>query len=405
MNLKKYFSVLFSSLFLTFLSTNSNITAQNKKFTVVVDAGHGGHDPGAMGSIIREKEINLAVALKFGELIDKNFNDVRVIYTRKTDVYLTLQERADIVNNNHADLFISFHTNAAKSSSAFGTETYTLGLAKSKTNLDVAMRENSVILLEDDYKTKYKGFDPSSVESYIMFEFMQDKYLDKSINFALIIQKQFTNYALRSDRGVRQAGFWVLHRSACPSVLIELGFVSNPTEERYLASSEGQQNLANSVYNAFVNFKRDHDNKSGLQTTSKNYVEINKIEEKPTKAEEPIVEKRDTANKTAPNNTDSSISESAKKEIQANDNQVIFKIQLFASTLNLKSNDSRLKGLKNVDNFREKGLYKYTLGAENNYDKILKLRKEILSKFPEAIIIAFVENKKMTDKEGLKLVK
>ncbi len=405
MNLKKHFFVLFSSLFLTFLSSNSIITAQNNKFTLIVDAGHGGHDPGAMGSIIREKEINLAVALKFGELVNKNFNDVRVIYTRKTDVYLTLQERADIVNNNHADLFISFHTNAAKSSSAFGTETYTLGLAKSKTNLDVAMRENSVILLEDDYKTKYKGFDPSSVESYIMFEFMQDKYLDKSIDFAYTIQKQFTNYARRSDRGVRQAGFWVLHRSACPSVLIELGFISNRSEEQYLASSEGQQNLANSVYNAFVNFKRTHDKKSGLQTASRNYVEIDKTEEKPVRNEEPIVEIRDTANKTTPIITDSSKSGDLNTEITSNNNQVIFKIQLFASTVNLKSNDNRLKGLKNVDNFRENGLYKYTYGAENDYNKILTLRKEILSKFPEAFIIAFAGNRKMTANEGLKLMK
>ena len=406
MNLKKHFFVLFSLLSLTFLSSNSNIIAQNKKFTLVVDAGHGGHDPGAMGRIIREKEINLAVALKFGELVDKNFSDVRVIYTRKTDVYLTLQERADIVNNNHADLFISFHTNAAKSSSAFGTETYTLGLAKSKTNLDVAMRENSVILLEDDYKTKYRGFDPASVESYIMFEFMQDKYLDKSIDFAHTIQKQFSNYARRSDRGVRQAGFWVLHRSACPSVLIELGFVSNHSEEQYLASTEGQQNLANSVYNAFVNFKRNHDKKSGIQTSSRNYVEINEIEKKPAKAEEePVVENRDTATKTVPNITENSKSESPKTEVQVNTNQVVFKIQLFASTLKLKSNDSRLKGLKNVDNFREIGLYKYTYGAENDYDKIMKLRKEISSKFPEAFIIAFVGDKKMTANEGLRMLK
>ena len=405
MNIKKYFFVIFSSLFLISLSSNSSLTAQNKKFSLVVDAGHGGHDPGAMGSIIREKDINLAVALKFGELVDKNFNDVRVIYTRKTDVYLTLQQRADIVNNNHADLFISFHTNAAKSSSAYGTETYTLGLTKSKTNLDVAMRENSVILLEDDYKTKYKGFDPASVESYIMFEFMQDKYLDKSIDFAQTIQKQFTNHASRSDRGVRQAGFWVLHRSACPSVLIELGFISNPAEQKYLASSDGQQNLANSVYNAFVNFKRNHDNKSGIQTSSKNYVEISKTEEKPSRTEELSVENRDSANKVSSNASDSSKSENRNTEVQANDNKVVFKIQLMASTLNLKSTDKRLKGLKNVENFRENGLYKYTYGAENEYEKISDLRKEIISKFPEAFIIAFVSNKKITAKEGLELVK
>lgn len=405
MNSKKYIFAIFSLLFLTSLSSNSILIAQNKKFTIVIDAGHGGHDPGAMGKIIREKDINLAVALKFGELVAKNFNDVRVIYTRKTDVYLTLQERADIVNNNHADLFISFHTNAAQSSSAFGTETYTLGLAKSKTNLDVAMRENSVILLEDDYKAKYKGFDPSSVESYIMFEFMQDKYLDKSIDFARTIQNQFTNHARRSDRGVRQAGFWVLHRSACPSVLIELGFVSNPSEERYLASTDGQQNLANSVYNAFVNFKRNHDKKSGIQTDPKNYIEINNVEDKSTKTEDVLVQSPVVENKHLVNTTESPKQESSITEVQSNKTEVVFKIQLFASSLLLKSTDSRLKGLKNVDNFRENGLYKYTYGAEKEYNDIFKLRKEILPKFPDAFIIAFVEDKKITANEGLELLK
>ena len=212
-NYPKYLIIILFNIFIF------NSLAQNSKFTLVIDAGHGGHDPGAIGKITREKDINLSVALSLGEMVASNYNDVRVIYTRNNDRYLTLQERADVVNNNHADLFISIHTNSAKATSAYGTESFTLGLAKSKGNLDVAMRENSVILLEDDYKSKYKGFDPTSVESYIMFEFMQDKYLDRSVALASDIQSFFKVHAGRSDRGVRQAGFWVLYRSACPSVL------------------------------------------------------------------------------------------------------------------------------------------------------------------------------------------
>lgn len=255
----------------------TTLTAQNSKFTVVIDAGHGGHDAGAVGKIAREKDINLTVVQNLGELIATNYNDVRVVYTRNTDKYLTLQERANIVNSNHADLFISIHTNAAPSSSAFGTETFTLGLAKSKGNLDVAMRENAVMLLEDDYKSKYKGFDPRSDDSYIMFEFMQDKYLDRSVSIASDIQKQFVTYAGRSDRGVRQAGFWVLYQSACPSVLVELGFISNSAEEKYLASTSGQKELAESIFKAFRNFKYELDKKSGKAVSSKGFSEVEAI--------------------------------------------------------------------------------------------------------------------------------
>ncbi|MEI7502191.1 MAG: N-acetylmuramoyl-L-alanine amidase, partial [Paludibacter sp.] len=257
----------YTILILTLVLT-CQLSAQDTRFVVVLDAGHGGHDPGAMGNMSREKDINLAMVLNLGSIIERNFKDVKVVYTRKTDVYLTLQERADVVNNNHADLFICLHTNSSKSSAAYGAESYTLGLAKSKANLDVAMRENSVILLEEDYKTKYKGFDPTSVESYIMFEFMQDKYIDKSVEFSSNIQKQFVSYSHRSDRGVRQAGFWVLHRSACPSVLVEVGFISNADEERFLNTERGQDEMSTAIYNAFVNYKRSHDKMSGKQTSN-----------------------------------------------------------------------------------------------------------------------------------------
>lgn len=403
----KYKSTIFLSLlllvFLLFAFIPS-VGAQSSKFTLVIDAGHGGHDPGAIGNIAREKDINLAVSLQLGALVEQNFSDVKVVYTRKTDKYLTLQERADVVNNNHADLFICIHTNSARAASAFGAETFTLGLAKSKANLDVAMRENSVILLEDDYKSKYRGFDPSSVDSYIMFEFMQDKYIDKSVDLASNIQKQFTRLARRSDRGVRQAGFWVLHRSACPSVLVELGFISNPPEERFLASESGQKDMAASIYNAFVNFKRDHDKKSGRQAAPANYVEA-------SKTNEVSVEQK--------NDTDAIIVTSKEKvEVKATDSSQVeslkqtekrllpvYKVQLFASNTKLKANASDFKGVKDTDFFVEGGLYKYTLGAETDYSKIVSIRKQVVAKFPGAFIIAFVGDKKMTAKEALKLNK
>ncbi len=196
------------------------------KFVVVIDPpGHGGKDGGAVRGIYKEKDINLAVALILGDLIEENLKDVKVVYTRKKDVFIDLDKRAQIANKAKANLFISIHTNstAAKSTTASGADTYILGLTRSAENLEVAKRENSVILLEDDYSTKYEGFDPNSTESYIIFEFMTNKYMEQSLKFATHIQKDFKNVAKRTDRGVRQAGFLVLRKSSMPSVLIELG--------------------------------------------------------------------------------------------------------------------------------------------------------------------------------------
>ena len=223
-----------------------------KDFVVVIDAGHGGHDPGAIGKISKEKNINLNVALKLGNLIKKNCDDVKVIYTRSRDVFIPLDRRAEIANNAKADLFISVHTNAlAKNRTAKGASTWTLGLAKSDANLEVAKRENSVILYESDYQTRYAGFNPNSAESYIIFEFMQDKYMEQSVHLASLVQKQFRHTCKRVDRGVHQAGFLVLKASAMPSILVELGFISTPEEERYLNSEAGANTMAKGIYHKF----------------------------------------------------------------------------------------------------------------------------------------------------------
>ncbi len=234
-------------------------TLAAQAFTVVIDAGHGGRDPGALGARVQEKALNLDVSKRLAEQIKQNHKDVKVLLTRSTDVFLTLQERANFVNKNHADLFICIHTNAADNKSICGAETFVLGLNKMESNLDVAMRENAVMMLEDDYQTKYQGFDPNSVESYIMFEFMQDQYIDKSLQFAQLVQEQFSGTLKRADRGVRQAAFWVLHQSACPSVLVEMGFISNAAEEKYLASEAGKAAISKAIYDAFVQYKASID--------------------------------------------------------------------------------------------------------------------------------------------------
>lgn len=224
-------------------------------FTVVIDAGHGGHDAGAIGLVkgVKEKDLNLTVAKRLATKIQQNHPDVMVVLTRETDVFLPLQQRADIANKNHADLFISIHTNAAENRKAQGAETFILGTDRMEDNLDVAMRENAVMKLEDD-QTVYQGFDPNSIESYIIFELMQNQYMDNSLVFAELVQNQFVGTLHRANRGVRQAAFWVLLQSACPSVLVEMGFVSNAEEEKWLASEDGKNSIANGIYTAFQQY-------------------------------------------------------------------------------------------------------------------------------------------------------
>ncbi len=224
-------------------------------FTVVIDAGHGGHDTGAVGlkMKVQEKDLNLTVAKQLASRIQAKYPEVKVVLTRETDVFLPLQQRADIANKNHADLFISIHTNAAENRNACGAETFILGTERMEDNLDVAMRENAVMKLEED-QTVYQGFDPNSVESYILFELMQNEYMDNSLVFAELVQNQFVDKLKRANRGVRQAAFWVLLQSACPSVLVEMGFLSNAEEEKWLASTEGKTGIVNGIFDAFEKF-------------------------------------------------------------------------------------------------------------------------------------------------------
>lgn len=369
------------------------IQAKEKTFTVVIDAGHGGKDPGARGSIINEKTINLAVALKLGNLISSNHNDVKVIYTRTSDKFIELDERANIANRAKADLFISIHTNAVKKgNTAKGTETYTLGLARSDENLEVAMRENSAILLEDNYLQKYEGFDPNSSESYIIFEFMQNKHMEQSIGLASEIQKAFSA-CNRTNRGVRQAGFLVLRKTSMPSVLVELGYISNREEERYMKSEEGQNKLARALFDAFIKYKRAYDRKqgnisSGTSSTQVTDNETPRNDDPPEGSENDILRKKDRQNRA-------SSQPSTTKQTPAK-GKVVYKIQLLTSDKKLPSNSKLFKGYKNIDFFKEKGLYKYTYGESTDFNAIKKLRREVIKDFKDAFIVAFKDGKRVS---------
>lgn len=356
-------------------------SAEAKDFVVVIDAGHGGHDPGAIGKISKEKNINLNVALKLGKQIQKNCPDVKVVYTRTRDVFIPLNRRAEIANDAKADLFISIHTNAlAKNRTAKGASTWTLGLAKSDANLEVAKRENSVILYESDYKTRYAGFNPNSAESYIIFEFMQDKYMSQSVHLASLVQKHFRNTCRRVDRGVHQAGFLVLKASAMPSILVELGFISTPEEERYLNTESGTATLANGIFRAFLTYKREQEIR--LNGSSQTIL--------PEDIPQPEEEKE-----TAPPTGTTPKTEEKTVAAQTEDSGPVFKIQILTSSRPLAKNDKRLKGLKNVDYYQEGGLYKYTYGASSDYNKVLRTKRSITAQFKDAFIIAFKNGKKM----------
>lgn len=367
-----------------------------KDFVVVIDAGHGGHDSGAVGKISKEKNINLNVALKLGNMIKKNCDDVKVIFTRTKDVFIPLNRRAEIANNAKADLFISIHTNAlANNRTAKGASTWTLGLAKSDANLAVAQRENSVILYESDYKTRYAGFNPNSAESYIIFEFMQDKYMEQSVHLASLIQKQFRHTCKRVDRGVHQAGFLVLKASAMPSILVELGFISTPEEERYLNSEEGTGTLAKGIYRAFLTYKKEHEIR--LTGVSRTIIpDDEEMSENELAAQQPKEEKPDSA----PDQTELVAQAKPQQrpitvESATNSGEITFKIQILTSSSPLTKNDKRLKGLKDVDYYKEKGLYKYTYGASTDYNKVLRNKRAITDKFKDAFIIAFRDGEKM----------
>ncbi|MCD8270931.1 MAG: N-acetylmuramoyl-L-alanine amidase [Parabacteroides sp.] len=400
---------LYINLLMALFLTLPALQAKEKTFTVVIDAGHGGKDPGARGTVIDEKAINLAVALKLGEKISANHEDVKVIYTRKTDRFIELDERANIANRNKADLFISIHTNSVKKgSTARGTETYTLGLARTDENLAVAMRENSAILLEDNYLQKYEGFDLNSSESYIIFEFMQNKHMEQSISLASEIQKCFTS-ANCGDRGVRQAGFLVLRKTSMPSVLVELGYISNREEERFMKSSDGQNRLASALSDAFTKYKKEYDRKQGGAagvaksapvSPAPSYSEdvSSKSNSAPAPgSEQDILNKKKNAS-TSSQKRQSATTTTTSSSTKSKSNtagKVIYKVQILTSDKKLSAGAKVFKGYKNVDFFVEKGIYKYTYGETTDFESAKKLRRQVAKDFKDAFIVAFKDGKKV----------
>ena len=358
------------SFFILNLQNGFSNTALKKgeKWVIVIDPGHGGRDPGALGAISKEAVINLAISLKTGELL-KSLGNVEVIYTRTGDTSVELIERPKIANRNNADLFISIHTNSAKSKSVMGAETYIMGLAKDEENLEVAMKENEVILLEDDHSTNYQNFDPKSPESYIIFSLMQNVFQKQSTELAAKIQNQFKERVNRNDRGVRQAGFWVLYNTSMPSVLIETGFITNLTEEKYLNTSAGHEYISSAIYRAIREYMSEIDQKSGV-----------KIQVQPEKNTAP-------GPATNTNSTASSV--------------ISFKVQIVASTTRKELKPENFKGIDNIEEINSNERYRYTTGSFSEYADAVVFRKQIEKTFPDAFVIAVKDNKVLPLQEAL----
>lgn len=362
--------------------------AANKRFTLVIDPGHGGHDAGARGAISMEKNINLTVALRFGKYVEQNMPEVRVIYTRKQDVFIPLHERANIANRANADLFISVHTNALPAGKvARGFETYTLGMHRAKDNLDVAMRENSVISMEKGFEQTYEGFDPKSSESYIIFEFIQGKNMERSVDLARMIQRSVCDGGCRPDKGVHQAGFLVLRETSMPGCLIELGFITTPDEERLLNDNAKVDDIAKGIYEAFAKYKNKYDRSVSVPYRAADRQESTLPKIVPDSYKDAPAAKKSTpaARKSEP---------VAKKAAPAPKDAPVFKLQIFVGNRNLRKGDAHFKGETEYDSFQEGNLVKYTLGSSTNYNEIYRLRKEKMEKFPEAFIIAFKNGEK-----------
>ncbi len=366
--LRFVFGVLF--LLLAFVSEGQQGSYVRK---VVIDAGHGGKDPGALGRRSKEKDIALSIALKTGAYINKYLPDVEVIYTRDNDEFIELHRRAEIANSNNADLFISIHCNANRSSQPYGSETYVMGLHKSQANLEVAKKENSAILLEENYREEYDGFDPNSDEGYISLSLLQNEHLDQSIKMADLVQEQFRERVGRRDRSVRQAGFLVLYRTTMPGVLIETGFLSNRKEESFLISEKGQVYIASAIFRAFRNYKEEMEKGLPKKEVSHVVVQENHPEKEKTKAQA---------------------------------TEVYFSVQIDTSPEKLKTTPANFKNLKGVEEYYHSGLYKYTYGKTTSLPEAHRIQSQMRRKgFDGAFTVAFKAGERISISDALELLK
>jgi len=372
--------------------------------TVVIDAGHGGHDPGAVGRMAKEKNINLSIALKVGNLIQRNMKDVRVIYTRDRDRFVELYRRAEIANENRADLFISIHCNANKNKTLRGAETYIMGLHKSEANLNTAKLENASILLESDYQSTYNGFDPNSDESYILFSLNQNSNLEQSSEFAAAVQEQMEERVGLNNRGVRQAGFIVLYKTTMPSVIVETGYLSNPVEEKFLISDKGQEYIASAIYRAFRQFKK---NQEEMTTT-----ELPVVKKDPIQKESLRVNTRpyDSSPGTNTNTTTQGQplvypgSQPTALDTKT-PGELSFRVQIAVTTTDIGTRAPKFSALKNVRMYKHNGMYKYTTGDEATLQGAMALLEQVRRKgFKDAFVVVFRNNQRISQEETNRLL-
>ena len=402
MNLKKRFLLYFVIIFAAVPAWGQNSA---KAFKVVIDAGHGGNDPGCIGITLKEKDVNLDVALRVGKLIADNCPDVQVIYTRKTDVFIELYRRAQIANSHHADLFISFHCNSSENHAGNGVETYVMGLAKSEANQAVARKENAAMLMEKNYQTNYDGFNPNSPESNVIFSLYSSAYLNSSISMADKVQKNLVAASHLNDRGVKQAGYWVLYKVAMPSILIEMGFLSNPTDDAFLSKKGNLDKYAACIYNAFASYA------SGVTGSSYKQLTVGGgAKAEPARAEEtdaPVAGSpaattqggMTTGEPTAPQTAGNG------REGAASGEGVRFKIQFLALPDKIALSDKRLQGMPDVGCYLENGLWKYTAGNEDSYEAAAGLLAKVRETHRDAFLIAFDGDKKISVGEARQLLK
>lgn len=380
--------------------------------TVVIDAGHGGKDPGCHGSKYKEKDVALAVALKLGKYIEDNMKDVKVVYTRKTDVFIELQQRAEIANKAKADLFICIHCNSACyrdkklrkdvcNDDAHGAETYVMGIKNEQGKLDVAKRENSAILLEDNYVKKYDGFDPNSDESYIIMSMFTDTYLQQSLSFASKVQKQYRGKAARADKGVKRASLWVLWRTFMPSVLTEIGFLTNPEEEQFLGSAKGQDYIASGLFRAFREYKDevegvvkkyddDLEKQEPYKLSKEDSIELVEIKN----AKPPVKEIKDTAKAKA-----DTVEEEKAPPVKPNEtpkSPVVYKVQIASSDKKIPLNSEKFKDVEKPGEYEDKGIYKYTAGEFSKQEDAIRLQSQLRKNgFKDAFVIAMQDGKRI----------
>jgi N-acetylmuramoyl-L-alanine amidase len=397
------------------LGVNLPVAAQAKKdWVIVIDPGHGGTDPGAVGGGIKEKDITLAIALKLGKQLAA-LEHTKVFYTRDSDVTVELYKRPQKANELKADLFISIHCNSVESTKPYGAETWVMGLHKSKSNLEVAKAENAVILLEPDYKTKYDGFDPNSPEGEIIFSLYQNAFLDQSVEVASLVQKELKTNAQRFDRGVKQAGFLVLWKINMPGILVEAGFLSNENERTYLKSDAGQTTIATSIYNAVTHYRQKVDGTkakpiaiSGIDTQPKPTEENPKVSPNPSPdtPEKPIKPEDQKPAQTTPAKQTPVVSDPKPQTIQTSPPELYFSVQFLSTSKKREPNDPAFSGLKEVHVYAPDGTYRYVSGYFKTVEQAIHHKNEMQkAAFPDAFVVAFHHGKRISLTEANQLLK